>query len=327
VKVTVAMLVAVLGLGVCTVPLVTDAQQTGNVYRVGYLTVRSDGSREQLFEQALRERGWRLGEDVVITYRGAEGNYVRLAALARELVRLEPLVIVAVPTAAARAARDATSTIPIVMWGVADPVGDKLIASLARPAGNVTGVTGTLPSETYSKQLQLLKETAPHARRIGLLWNAANPASPPGVRAAEWAARSLGVDLQVVVARAPGEFEAAFRALSLARADALLVMQDALFASHFTQIADLSIKRRLPTMSGLDGYAKAGGLMNYAVSDAESARQVAGYVDRLLRRAKPGELPVEQPRKFELVINLKTAKTLGLTVPPSLLLQADQVIE
>ena len=194
-KVTVAMLVAVLGLGVCTVPLVTDAQQTGNVYRVGYLTVRSDGSREQLFEQALRERGWRLGEDVVITYRGAEGNYVRLAALARELVRLEPLVIVAVPTAAARAARDATSTIPIVMWGVADPVGDKLIASLARPAGNVTGVTGTLPSETYSKQLQLLKETAPHARRIGLLWNSANPASPPGVRAAERAARSLALRL------------------------------------------------------------------------------------------------------------------------------------
>ncbi len=325
-NVTVVMFVAALSLGLFTTPLVSGAQ-TDKVYRVGYLTVRSDGSREQLFERALRERGWRTGENVVIAYRRAEGNYARLAALATELVRLEPLVIVAVPTAAARAAKDATSTIPIVMWGVSDPVGEKLIASLARPAGNVTGVTGTLPIETYSKQLQLLTEAAPHARRIGLLWNSANPASSPGVRAAEGAARSLGVELQVVVARTPGEFEPAFRTLSLARVDALLVMQDALFASHFARIADLSIKHRLPTTSGLDGYAQAGGLMSYAVNDAETARQVASYVDRLLRRAKPAELPVEQPSKFELIINLKTAKTLGLSVPPTLLLQADRVIE
>jgi ABC-type uncharacterized transport system substrate-binding protein len=313
--------------GLLAAPLAAEAQETGKIYRIGYLTARNAGPRDELFEQGLRERGWVTGENLVIVYRRAEGKYERLPALAAELVRLEPQVIVAVPTEAARAAKEATSTIPIVMWGVGDPIGYGLIASLARPGGNVTGVTGTLPFETYTKQLQLLREAVPGARRIALLWNPANPASLPGVRTVEEAARSLGLELEVVSVRAPEEFESSFRKMTPARADALLVMQEALFASHFPRLADLSKKRRLPTMCGLDGYANAGGLMTYSVNDTDTARRVASYVDRLLRGANPADLPVEQPTKFDLVINLKTAKALGLAIPPSLLQRADQVIE
>jgi putative ABC transport system substrate-binding protein len=328
VRVTVVKLIAALTLGLFTAPLVAWAQQAGKVYRIGFLGVGSaGGSFRQVLEQALRERGWVTGENLVIADRYADGKYDRLPALAAELVRLDPQVIVAVPTAAARAAKNATSTLPIVMSGVSDPIGEGLIASFARPGGNVTGFTGTLPFETYTKQLQLLRETVPRARRIALLWNPANPTSLPGVKTVKEAAQSLGVELQVVSARAPEEFEPVFQTLTQARADALLVMQEALFFSQFPRLADLSIKRRLPTICGLDGYAKAGGLMSYSVNQADTVRQVAGYVDRLLRGANPAELPVQQPTKFELVINLKTAKALGLAVPPSLLLQADHVIE
>jgi putative ABC transport system substrate-binding protein len=326
-KVTVVKLVAALTLGLFAAPLVAGAQQAGKVHRIGYLTAGSRRPSIQVFEQALRERGWVTGENLVIAYRDAEGKYERLPALATELVRLEPQVIVAVSTAAAQAAKGATSTIPIVMWGVSDPVGAGLIASLARPGGNVTGLTGTLAFETYTKQLQLLKEAVPRARRIAFLWNPANPAALPAIKVVKETAQKLGVELQVVDARAPEEFEPAFRTLTQARADALLVAQKSLFAIHFPRLADLSIKSRLPTISGLDGYAKAGGLMTYSVNQADTFRQVAGYVDRLLRGAIPAELPVEQPTKFEFVINLKTAKVLGVTIPRSLLLQADQVIE
>ena len=314
--------------GTLLAPFASFAQQkTAKTHSIGYLTVRSDWSREQLLEQALRERGWVSGTNVLIAHHRAEGNYERLAALAAELVRAKPQVIVAVATAAARAAKDATATIPIVMWGVSDPVGEKLIESLPRPGGNVTGFIGTLPFETYSKQLQLLKEAIAHARRIVLLRNPANSASLPGVKAAEQAARSLGVALRVVGARAPEEFEPAFATMTRERADALLIMQEGLFASHFARLADLSIKRRLPSMCGLDGYVKAGGLMTYSVNDADTARRVADYVDRLLRGAHPAELPVEQPTKFELAINMTTAKVLGLTIPQAFLMRADRMIE
>jgi ABC-type uncharacterized transport system substrate-binding protein len=328
VTVAIVRLVTVLTLGMWTAPLVAGAQQTGNVYRIGFLTGgRPTGPVQPVFEQALRDRGWMTGENLVIAYRYAEEKYGQLPALAAELVRLGPQVIVAVPTASAQAAKNVTSTIPIVMWGVADPVGAGLITSFARPGGNVTGFTGTLPFETYAKQLQLLKEAVPRARRIAFLRNPNNPASLPGAKIVTEAARSLGVELQVVGARAPEEFEPAFRAMTQARTDALLVHGDQAFFPHLARLADLSVRHRLPTMSGDPGYAKAGGFMNYSVDWADSVRQVASYVDRLLRGAKPADLPVQQPTKFELIINLKTAKALGVTLPPSLLLQADHVVD
>ena len=327
VRVTVVKLIAALTVTLFTAPLVAGEQQTGKVYRVGYLTAGSRTPLQEVFEQALRQRGWVTGENLVIAYRYAEEKYDRLPALAAELVRLEPQVIVTVPTASARAAKGATRTIPIVMWGVADPVGEGLIASFARPGANVTGFTGTLPFETFAKHLQLLKEAVPTARRIAFLRNPVNQAALPAVKIVTQAARTLGVELQVVDARAPEEFEPAFRAMVQARADALLVFGDASFTRHLGRLADLSLRHSLPTVCSTREYTEVGGLMSHSVNRADMLRQVAGYVDRLLRGANAAELPVERPTKFELIINLKTAKALGLTVPPSLLLQADQVIE
>jgi len=312
------------------VPLAAAAQQAGKVYRIGFLSAGSQpAENRQVFEQALRERGWVTGENLVIEYLLAEGKYDRLPALAAELVRLEPRVIVAVPTVAARAARDATTTIPIVMLFVSDPIAEGLIASFARPGGNVTGLTLTPTREIFAKQLQLLKEAVPRARRIAFLWNPANPATtgPPVVKVVEEAARSLGLELQVIGARAPEEFESAFRAMSKARADALLFLIDSMFFTHRVRLADLSGRHRLPTMYGAGEHAKVGGLMAYGVNFADAYPRAAGYVDKLLRGANAAELSVEQPTKLELVINLKTAKALGLTIPPSVLARADQVIE
>jgi ABC-type uncharacterized transport system substrate-binding protein len=325
-----------LTLGTLAAPLTAESQQAGKVYRVGFLAWGSRGAHSehafQAFEQGLRERGWVTGENLVITYRFAEGQFDRLPALAGELVRIEPHVIVAVPTAATRAAKDVTSTIPIVMLNVSDPIGDRLIASFARPGANVTGLTITPTWEIYAKQLQLLKEAVPRAQRIALLWNPANPTAAPNVQTVEDAARSLGVELRVSGARAPEEFEPAFRAMTQARADALLVVQGSQFHTHRAQLADLSSRHRLPTMYGQDDYAKAGGLMAYGVNSPDQYRRAAYcraayYVDRLLRGANPAELPVEQPTRFEFVVNLKTAKALGLTIPPSVLGRADRVIE
>ena len=306
---------------------VAGAQPGGSVYRVGYLSTGSPPNPfATVFEQALRERGWVTGKNLVVAYRFAEGENDRLPALAADLVRLEPQVIVAAPTGPAKAAKNATSTIPIVMWGVPDPVGERLIASFARPGGNVTGVTGVPPWESLAKQLQLLKEAVPRAQRIAFLRDPANPHSLPTVKIVTEAARSLGVELQVVGARGPEQFEPVFRAMTQARADALLVQLDPSFSGHLARLADLAIRHRLPTMCGA-GYVNAGGLMSYSVSRVDTVRQAAGYVDRILRGAKPTELPVEQPTKFELGINLRTAKVLGVTIPPSVLLQAEQVVE
>jgi putative ABC transport system substrate-binding protein len=316
--------------GALAAPLVARAQQSGKVYQIGFLSASQPPSESrQAFEHALSERGWVPGENLVIVYRFAEGKYDRLPALAAELVRLEPRVIVAVPTVAARAARDATTTIPIVMLFVSDPISEGLIASLARPGGNVTGLTLTPTRDIFAKQLQLLKEAVPRSRRIAFLWNPTNPTTtgPPNVRIVEEAARSLGVELQVVAVRAPEELEPAFRAMTQARADALLVLSDSMFFTHRARLAGLSGRHRLPTMYGAGEHAKAGGLMAYGVNLADAYRRAAGYVDRLLRGANPAELAVEQPTKVEFVINLKTAKALGLTIPPSLLARADQVIE
>jgi len=313
-----------------TAPLAAQAQPAGNVYRIGFLGIPSRGEVEHLvqpFEQALRERGWVTGKNLVIEYRWAEGKYDRLPAFAAELVRLEPQAIVAPVTAAARAARDATATIPIVMVTVSDPIVDGLIASLARPGGNVTGLTLTPTSEIWAKQLQLLREVVPHARRIAFLWNPANMTATRGVRTVEEAARSLGVELQVVGVRAPAEFEPAFRVVTQEQAHALLVLADAMFLAHRARLADLALAHRLPTVLATKEYADAGGLVSYGADYPDLFRRAVVYVDRILKGAKPMDLPVEQPTKFELVINLKTAKALGLTIPQSLLLRADQVIE
>jgi putative ABC transport system substrate-binding protein len=324
VKVTVLKLAVTLSLFIA--PL-GAAAQASKVDRIGYLAAGSPGPFLPVFEQGLRERGWVLGQNLVINYRHAEGKYDRLPVLATELAQAEPRVIVVNSTAAAHAAKNATSTIPIVMWGVADPIGEGLVSSLARPGGNVTGVTGVPSLETHGKYLQLLKEAVPHARRIAVLRNPANPASLPSLKVVKETAQTLAVELQIVEARAPAEFAPAFRAIAQARADALLLYYDAAFNPHLRRLADLSLRGHLPTMCGDPGYAKAGGFMNYLVNYVDSVLQVAGYVDKLLHGARPAELPVEQPTKFDLVINRKTAKTLGLTIPASLLLQASHLIE
>ena len=306
---------------------VSSAQPADKVARIGFLGIGSRGTYHDLFEQALRERGWVSGKHLAIVYRHADGKYERLPALAAELAQLAPQAIVAVPTASARAAKNATSSIPIIMSGVADPIGEGLIASFARPGGNVTGVTSSLSWDTYAKQLQLITEAVPHARRVALLRDPANPGSLSGVKTLTEAARARGLELQVVGARTPDEFEAAFRAIVRARADALVVHRESAFLGHLDRLTELSIKHRLPSASGHHGYAKAGGLMTYAVNSADEPRHVAAYVDKILRGANPAELPVEQPTKFELIINRKTARALGLAVPATLVVQAEQVLE
>ena len=307
-----------------------DAQDAGKVYRVGWLAMASGAPVERnvkAFEQSLGERGWVSGKNLVIEYRSAEGQYERLPGLAAELVRLQPQAIVAGVTPAVRAAKGATDTIPIVMVTVGDPIGDGLITSLARPGGNVTGLTLTPTGEIWAKQLQLLGEAVPRSRRIAFLWNPANAAAPGAVKAVAEAAASLGVELKVVGARAPEEFESAFRAMSETRPQALFVLADGMFFAHRTRLADLALMHRLPTMLATKEYVAAGGLMSYGADYPDLYRRAGIYVDKILRGAKPADLPVEQPTKFELVINLKTAKALGLTIPPSVLGRADQIIE
>jgi len=279
------------------------------------------------FRQGLRELGWVEGQNIAIEYRFAEGRFDRLPDLAAELVRLKVDIIVAQPTPAAVAAKNATKTIPIVMISVGDPVGLGLIASLARPGGNVTGSSYSVGPEIAGKLLELLKETVPKVRRVAILWNPANPAQPLFIRELNVAAPSLGVQLQLLEARGPNEFEGAFAAMAKERAGALLVMADGMFLLHRTRLADLAARSRLPAAYGVRDHVDAGGLMSYGSSTRDLFRRSATFVDKILKGAKPADLPVEQPTKFELVINAKTAKALGLTIPPSLLQRADEVIQ
>jgi len=237
------------------------------------------------------------------------------------------IIVAAVGTPAAAAAKNATKTIPIVMMAVGDPVGTGLIASLARPGGNVTGLSYSVGLEIFSKQLELLKETVPKVRRVAVLSNPAHPAHPLQIREVNVAARSLGVQLQLLEARGPSEFDGAFAAMAKERVGALLVLSDAMLNSHRTRLADLAARSRLPAAYGVRESVEAGGLMSYGPSFLDLFRRSAAYVDKILKGAKPADLPVEQPTKFELVINLKTAKALGLPIPPSLLQRADKVIE
>ena len=313
------------------VPRIADAQQPGKIYRIGYLSAPTRASVEnsqQAFLRALRELGWVEGQNLIIEYRWAEGNVERLPDLAAELVRRKVDVIVAPAGSAALAAKNATSTIPIVMIFPTDPVEVGLVASLRRPGANITGTTFTPGPEIFGKQLQILKETVPYASRVAVLSNPADPSlSLQMVREVQAAARSLRIRLQRVEARGPDEFDNAFAAMVRERAEALLVAGGPMFLVHRTRLAELAVKGRLPTMYSFRESVEAGGLMAYAVNMTEFIGHAAVYVDKILKGAKPADLPVEQPTQFELIINLKTAKALGLTIPQSLLLRADELIE
>ena len=316
--------------GLLAAPLAAQAQPAGKVYRIGYLAGGTSTSAPHLleaFRQGLRERGWVEGQNIVIDYRFAEGRLDRLPDLAAELVRLKVDIIVATPTPSAAAAKNATGTIPIVMIGAGDPVGQGLIASLARPGGNVTGLSYGVGQEIFGKQLALLKEAVPKVGRVAVLWNPAVPTLAPAIREVKVAARSLGVQLQLLEARGPHDFDGAFAAMVKERVQALLVLVDPMFSFHRTRLADLAAKSRLPAVYTNRLPVEAGGLMSYGPSFPDLWRGAATFVDKILKDAKPADLPVEEPTKFELVINLKTAKALGLTIPPSLLQRADQVIE
>jgi putative ABC transport system substrate-binding protein len=317
-------------LALLAAPLAAEAQHAGKVNRIGYLSSGTSTSSPhflEAFRQGLRELGWVEGENIVIDYRFAEGRFDRLPDLAAELVRLKVDIIVAAPTPAAVAAKNATGTIPIVMTVVGDPVGIGLIASLARPGGNVTGLSYSVGVETFGKGLELLKAALPKVRRMAILSNPGNPSHVLAIRDLKVAAGSLGVQLQFLEARGPNEFDGAFAAMAKERVGALLVVADSVFNFHRARLTDLAARSRLPTMYGIRENVEAGGLMSYGASVPDLYRRAAGYVDKILKGAKPADLPVEQPTKFELVINLKTAKALGLTIPQSLLLRADQVIE
>ena len=317
-------------LAILAVPVSPDAQQPAKVLRIGFLAAGSAapyGSLIEAFRQGLREAGYVEDQSIVIEYRWAEGEYDRLPALAADLVRLKVDVIVtAIGTPPALAAKNVTRTIPIVFTAVGDPVAQGLIASLARPGGNVTGVASLNP-ELMGKRLELLKETLPKVSRMGVLWNPGNAVHALFWREAEAAARSLGVHLQSLEARDPADFDRAFAATTRRRAGVLIVLPDAMFVSQRVRLATLALKNRLPTMFATREYVEAGGLMAYGLNNPDVFRRAATYVDRILKGARPDDLPVEQPMRFDLVLNLKTAKALGLTFPQTVLVQVTEVIQ
>ena len=315
-----AFLGTVIG-GLLAAPLVAGAQPV-KINRIGVLT---DGSTEPL-RQSLRELGYVEGQNVAIEVRETEGKPERLDELAFELARLKVDVIVATYPAAVFSARRASATIPIVMVNTPDPVDLGLVASLAHPGGNITGVT-SLSVDLSLKQLELLKVAVPGASRIAVLWNPDNPWHPVAVKGLQGRGQSLGVQLQFLPVRRPDEFDKAYQAMLTKRAQAMLVLADPMTSAHRRQLADLAMKHRLPAMGSLRVYAEAGSLMSYWADGTDLFRRAASYVDRILKGARPGDLPIEQPTKYDLVVNLKTAKALGLTIPRSLLLRADQVIE
>ena len=327
--VTRAALAVVLTLGVLVAPLAAETQPPAKAPRIGFLGGASPSAASHFldaFRRGLRERGYVEGQNIVIEYRWAEGRQERLPGLAAELVGLKVDVIVAAITTAALAAKNVTTTIPIVMMVVNEPVRVGLVASLARPGGNITGLAA-ISDELWPKQLELLKEAVPMVSRVAVLWNPANFSHGPALKGIVVAARSLGMQPQLHEARGPDEFDSAFAAMTRARAGALLVVADTLFFLHRTRIADLAAKARLPAMYGSREHVEVGGLLAYAADYADLYRRGATYVDKILKGARPAGLPVEQPTKFELVINLKTAKALGLTIPRSVVLRANRVIE
>jgi len=310
-------------------PLTGEAQQTGKVYRIGVLDTMSatlNTANLGAFRQGLRELGYVEGRDFVIEYRSADGRPERFPGLATELVRLKVDLIVTRGTPAVLAAEKATESIPIVMTTSADPTGFGVVSSLARPGGNVTGLS-TIAVELMGKRLEFLKEAIPRIARIALLGNMSSPASASQWRQMEGAARSLGLEPQLLDVRAPEDFARAFDTAIRQRANAVQVVNDTLTQTNSRRIVDLSAKHRLPSIFTSREFVDAGGLMAYGPNFTDLYRRAATYVDKIFKGAKPADLPIEQPTKFELVINLKTAKALRLTIPQTLLLRADQVIE
>jgi putative tryptophan/tyrosine transport system substrate-binding protein len=327
---TTIVLLVTLALGFLVAPLAAEVQQATNVYRIGWLSPgfpRPDHDPPvDAFRQGLREFGYVEGQNLVIAYRGAEGRIERLPDLAAELVQLQVAVMVAVGTAATRAAQGATHTIPIVMTGTSDPVAQGFVASLARPGGNITGVSN-LMADLPRKRLEILKETVPHSTRMAVLVNPDNPPAKSVLNDLTVAAQALRLHLHVVELRHAEEVDAAFAAMTQEGADALMVLSDPLLMDDLLgRVADLATKSRLPAMYDWKMYVEAGGLMSYGTSLPERHRRAATYVDKILKGATPADLPVEQSTTFELIINLKTAQALGITIPPVLLFQADEVI-
>jgi putative ABC transport system substrate-binding protein len=302
--------------------------QTASRRRIGVLLVLLSpaGTEAQAFRQGLQDAGYVEGRDVVIEWRSAHGDYARLPQLAADLVERKVEVIIADTTPATQAARRATSTIPIVMAIVADPVGDGLVANLSQPGGNITGLSIML-AELSAKRLQLLKEAMPSLTRVGVLWNPPTPYHARAVENLKAVAPLLAIELNLVSARTSEEIRPALEAISRAHAQALYVVDCPPFFTHRTTLLKLAAQARLAVISGERPYADEGGLMSYGPSYEDQMRRSAEYVDKIFKGGKPSGLPIAQPTKFTLVINLKTAKALGLTIPPSLLVQADQVIE
>ena len=324
-------LAVVLTLSVILAPLSADAQQATKIARIGYLSTDLAANRhlQEVFLQGLRDLGYVEGRNVAIEYRDAGGKFERLPALAAELVALKVDVILAGATPQALAAKQATKTIPIVVASATDPVTDGLVTSLAQPGGNVTGLSFLAP-ELVGKRLELLKQAVPGVGQVAVLWQpggAGERTQKDMLKEAEVAARALGVRLQFVEARGPADFDRAFSEMTRARAGALTVLGSPMLFNERRRLVDLAAKNRLPAVYGWREVVNAGGLMAYGPNTDDMFRRAATYVDKILKGAKPGDLAVEQPTKFELLINLKTAKALGLTIPHSLLLRADQVIE
>jgi len=317
--------------GLVAKPFAAEAQQAAKIARIGYLAPNRAASAHSVeaFRQGLRDLGYVEGRNVVIEYRDAEGKYERLPALAAELVALKVDVIVAPVTATALAAMQATRTLPIVFTNPGDPVASGLVSSLARPGGNLTGLTNQT-AELIGKRLELLKQVVPRVNRVAVLWQpgvTGERRDKDVVKETGVAARALGVRPQLVEARGPEDFDRAFSDMTMAHAGALTVLSGNMFSNERRRIVDLAAKNRLPAVYTHRDFVDAGGLMSYGANLADLYRRAATYVDKILKGAKPGDLPVEQPTKFELVINLKTAKALGLTIPQSLLGRADDVIQ
>jgi putative ABC transport system substrate-binding protein len=314
--------VLLLALGV-----IADAQQPTKVPRIGYLGGPNPLlERREAFRQGLRELGYIEGKNIIIEWRSGEGKSERVPALAAELVRLKVDVIVTDGSNSTRVAKEATSTIPIVMAQDVDPVGRGIVASLARPGGNITGLSNLAP-ELSGKRLELLKETVSRLSRVAVFGTSNTPSTAPALKETELAAGALGVKVQYLDVLDPKDIEIAFRAAGKGRVDAVLVLVGPLVFSQRTQIADLAAKSQLPAIYPQTEFTEVGGLMSYGLSITDLDRRAATYVDKILKGAKPADLPVEQPTKFEFVIDLKTAKQIGLTIPPNLLVRADRVIK
>jgi len=318
-----------ISLGLLAAPLAAEAQQAARVPRIGFLgnsTAALEANLVGPFREGLREFGYVEGRNILIEYRWAEGQYERFPALIAELIALKVDVIVTAGTPAALAVRKATTSIPLVMAAVGDPIGVGLVASLARPGGNATGLTAIAP-ELEGKRLELLREVVPKLSHIAVLWNPDNSFHVGSLKETRAAAQVLGIKVQPLGVRVSEEFPAAFAAILRERPGALLVLADRIFLHNRVGIVDFEAKHRLPGVYAYRELVEAGGLMSFGPSYAGMHRRAAYYVDKILKGAKPADLPVEQPTKFELVINLKAAKALGLTIPQSLLLRADELIQ